>query len=578
MAQLEIEKKLRALGVNNEINLTTPPKSEMGDFAFACFEIAKNWQISPVDAAKKIQSDLSFGRDSLVIKAQAFGPYVNFFLDSSKLTKSILSKIKKQNNSFGFNKTGNGKTVLIEYPSNNTHKELHVGHLRNICIGNALVQIFKANGYKVIPVNYLNDFGSHVAKCLWGIKKFYPQEVDLIAKDKSTIAKTSQAKQKLLGEIYARASQYLNEHEDAKTEVYDLQKKLEAHDKTIWPLYQTTRAWSIKRFNEVFSSLGVVHKTVFYEHNTKDAGQKIVGELLKKGIAQIGEGGAIIIDLTKENLDIGLLRKSNGAGLYLTSDLGLAVAKNKKYPKVCESIHLTGTEQNFYFKQLFKILERAGYRYKMTHIGYGLVSTPSGKMSSRLGNVILYDDIYSEVYEKVLAETAKRHQDWNKNKISKNSEILALAAIKFEFLKHEAEKGIVFDSKSATSFDGFTGPYALYTVARIASIMRKMKIKKSSARDLDYELLKTEEEKRLALKLDNYTEIIKKALADYNPSTLTRYIFELAQLYNDFYNKCSVVNAGDKKLSKARLDLSIFTRQTLISALGQLSIKTVEEM
>ena len=577
MIKIEVEKILRSIGVEGEINFSVPPKPEMGDLAFACFDIAKIWQMSPADVAKKIKIELSSTSDILFDRIEVYGPYVNFFLNSGNTAKTILNNIKSNKEKYGYNKNGKNKTVLIEYPSNNTHKELHVGHLRNICIGNALVHIFEANGFKVIPVNYLNDFGSHVAKCLWGINKFYPSEVNLIINGKTKLVTTSQEKQKFLGEVYARASKYLNDHEEEKEEVFALQKKLEARNKEAWPLYEITRKWSMERFDQVFKELDVKHKTVFYEHNTKDLGQKIVDELLKKGIATIGEGGAIIIDLTVQNLDIGLLRKSNGAGLYLTSDLGLAVAKNKKYPKVSESIHLTGMEQNFYFKQLFKILDLAGYHYKMTHIGYGLVSTPSGKMSSREGNVVLYDDIYSEVYEKIYSETIKRHEDWSKNKISKNSKILALAAIKFEFLKHEAEKGIIFDASSAISFDGFTGPYILYTVARIASIARKMKKEKISGK-INYELLKTAEEKKLVLAVGEYGEVLQKSFVNYNPSVMVRYIFELAKTFNEFYNKCSVVNAENKDLASTRLDLSNLTKQILTNALGILTIETIEEM
>lgn len=565
--QLE-EKILQILsdnGLNFNIQFSSPPNPAMGDLAFACFELAKLQGKNPTEMAVRIKailekSDLNkYGLDKVITA----GPYVNFFLNSGALAKSIIESVQKQGKKYGFNNSQKGKKVIIEYPSNNTHKELHIGHLRNICLGNALTNIFSANGVAITPINYLNDFGAHVAKCLWGLEKFHKNEKPPKGQE-----------QKWLGEIYAEASKYLEEHIEFKEESFAVQKKLEARDKSIWPLFKKTREWSIKGFDKAFKELGLKLDHTFYEQDVKDNGQKIVDELLNRGIATVGEGGAIILDLTSENLDIALLRKSNGAGLYLTSDLGLAVAKNKKYKNISESITLTGSEQNFYFKQLFRVLQKAGYNYKMTHIGYGLVMLPDGKMSSRKGKVILYDDVRDEVYGKILEETKKRHSDWNTKKIAKTAWTVAMAAIKFDFLKHEAGKTIVFDFAAATKFEGFTGPYVLYMVARINSILRKAKAGKS----IDFNLLNSSEEKQLVLMLGEYGEALKKAFNNYNPSVLTKYSFDVAQAFSNFYAKHSVLNSENKNLIKARLALCMATKQVLQNCLSVLSINIVEEM
>ena len=594
----EIKKLLTVAGVKGNVELTTPPNPEMGDFAFACFNIAKEWKISPAEAAKKITSviatrlggeaipgvgsvnkgivpiskiadpvrygtaSLAAPRNDIVKRIEAMGPYVNFYLKTSELAKSVLGEIYKQKNKYGDSKTGKGKKVMIEYPSNNTHKEFHIGHFRNVCIGNTLVKLYEICGYKVYPVNYLNDFGNHVAKCLWGLLKFHKNE------------KPPENKQKWLGDIYAEASQKLKENESYAAEVADVQKKLEERDPELWPLFMETREWSVEKFEEIFKQLGVKHAAVWYEKDLKDEGQKITDELVQRGVAEIGEGGAVIIDLSKYNLDVALLRKSNGAGLYLTSDLPLAMAKFKKF-KVDESIVITGTEQNFYFKQLYKILEIIGFKKKLTHIGYGLVNLKEGKMSSRLGNVILYEDLRDEIYEKLKVESAQRHPDWNEKKIKQTSHFLTMAALKFDMQKHEASKNITFDIKEATSFDGFTGPYVLYVVARINSLVRKSPLGRGRG---GLENLKTQEEKKLLLFLAKYEEVITEALKQYNPSMVTRYCFDLAQQFNDFYNKHSVLGAGNAELIKARLALSMSTKKVLENALGLLTIETVEEM
>ncbi|MEK7213069.1 MAG: arginine--tRNA ligase [Patescibacteria group bacterium] len=565
----EIEQALQSAGVKGGFGLSVPPKPELGDLSFTCFEVAKNWKMSPAEAAKKIEVSLDSlrqladrGNDNIVEKIKAFGPYVNFYLNSGKTTEVVLKAIQKQGKKYGQSKLGAGKKALIEYPSNNTHKELHIGHLRNICIGNALVNLFSVSGHKTISVNYVNDFGAHVARCLWGLQKFHAKE------------NPPADKQKWLGEIYAESSQYLAQHPKLAGEVAELQKKLEAKDKTIWPLFKQTRAWSLEGFDKAFKELGVKHKAVFYEKDVKDKGQKVVDELLKKNIAKVGEGGAIIADLKPYGLDIGLLRKSNGSGLYLTSDLGLAKAKAKKY-KPSESIHITGTEQDFYFKQLFKILELAGYKYKMTHLGYGLVNLPTGKMSSREGKVVLYETVRDEVYKDVWAETKSRHHDWPEKQVEETAKKISLAAIKFEFLKHEAAKIIVFNIEEAISFNGFTGPYVLYAVARINSLLKKAK---SAGFKVNSNLLKEPEEKKTVLLLAGYDEVLKKALENYNPSVLVKYAFDVAQQFNDFYNKHNVTNAGSEELIKARLALCVSVKQVLENVLEILTMETVEEM
>ncbi len=558
----DIADLLQKAGVSGAIELTTPPKPEMGDFAFACFGVAKVWGVSPVEAANRVKLEISNFELGIVERVETMGPYVNFYLKTSELAKLVITEIQKKKSKYGQNTSGKGKKVMLEYPSNNTHKEFHIGHFRNVCIGNALVKLYEKNGYAVYPVNYLNDFGNHVAKCLWGLLKFHTDE------------KLPENKQKWLGDIYAEASQKLKDNPDFAAEVAEVQKKIESHDKSIWPLFIKTRQWSIDQFEKIFKDLTVKHKTVFYEKDLKDKGQKMVDDLLKKGIAKVGDGGAIIIDLSQYNLDIALLRKSNGAGLYLTSDLPLAMAKFKKC-NADESIVITGAEQNFYFKQLYKILELVGFHKKLTHISYGLVNRKEGKMGSRFGNVILYEDLYSDVFSLLKHESQQRHPDWSEKKIDASTKILTLAALKFDMQKHEAAKNIVFDAKEAASFEGFTGPYVLYVIARINSLLRKTKIKNKK---LVAELIIESEEKELLLWLARYEGLVKKALAEYNPSVITRYCFDLAQAFNDFYNKHAILKADSAELAAARLALSLVVRQVLENGLSLLTIDFVEEM
>ncbi len=568
MSQLteQIKQFLRQAGIEN-VELVTPPKPEMGDLALACFSLAKEQKKNPATVAKELSQALQATSHQLPVieRVAAFGPYVNFFLNSGEVAKLMIEEIIEKGDEYGSSQLGNGKSVLVEYPSNNTHKEFHIGHFRNTCIGNPMVRLHQKCGYEAHPVNYLNDFGAHVAKCLWAFIKFHRQ------------AEPPENKQKWLGEIYVEASKYLLDHKEAGSEVGDILQKLEARNGEIWPLFMETRQWSIDKFEELFKELGVVHEYVFCEKDVKSGGHKIVAELLEKGVATVGERGAIIIDLKPFNLDIALVRKADGAGLYITSDLALAQEKFKKF-KVDESIHIAGQEQVFYFKQLFKILELAGFKKKMTHLSYGLVTLPEGKMSSRTGKVILYEDLRDQVVDSMAEATRQRHPDWPEEKVQATARNLALAALKFDMQKHEAAKNIVFDIKEAISFEGFSGPYVLYVIARINSLERKAKDIGYTTQDTNYSLLSQPEEKKLAISLGEYGAVIKKALDNYNPSTVARYAFDLAQSFNDFYNKHSVLNSETMELAGARLALANAVKQVLTNALNVLTIPIVEEM
>ena len=556
-----IEKILKQAVVAGEIQLTVPPNPKMGDLSFACFGLAKKNGKNPTETAKELVGKIK--KSDLLEKVQAVGPYVNFFFNASAVAKLVLAQIKKEKNKFGASQVKKGEKILIEYPSNNTHKEVHVGHLRNICIGNALVNLYEVAGAKVIPINYINDFGVHVAKCLWGLNNLHQGK------------KIPVNKQKWLGHVYVEASKFLDDHPEKKEEIKEYLRQLESKDKKIWKLFFTTRQWSLGGFIKIFKELGVNHQTTFFEKDVKDIGQKMVNELLKKKIAQVGEGGAIIVDLKKYDLDIGLLRKSDGAGLYLTSDLGLAKVKAKKYPTVTQSVNLTGTEQNFYFKQLFKILELSGFKYKMTHVSYELVSLPEGKMSSRLGNVILYEDLRDEALTLAEEETKKRHADWNVAKTKRTALALALGALKFSMVKVGPKQIITFNLKEALSFDGFTGPYLQYSIARMNSILKKADAK-SSGKNLA--VLQTGAEKQLVLKLSGFSASASASAMQDDPSQLAKYLYELAKLFSEFYEQCPVLKAENKELRAARLELVKATKLVMENGLQILGVPVIEEM
>ncbi|MBT3948806.1 arginine--tRNA ligase [Candidatus Parcubacteria bacterium] len=581
----EIKILLEKVGVKDSVEFSTPPKPEMGDLAFPCFEIAKQEGKSPVEVAKEVVENLKLEIRNLKLieNIKAFGPYVNFFLNTSEIARLVFE------NNISAENVGKDKKVLIEYPSQNTHKEFHIGHLRNVCIGNTIVKLYRESGFDITPMNYVNDFGRHVVKSLWGIEngsKFGVQRSEI---------DNAENKQKMLGEIYAKANTYIEENkEDITPELDELQSKLESRDPEVTKLFEETKGWSTEGFKDLMDELKTEHDSIIYESEVKGRGQEIVDELLSKKIAEEGERGAIIVDLSKDNLDIALLRKSTGGGVYMTSDLALAERKFGQY-SVEESINITGTEQDHYFKQLFRVLNLNGFTHKMTHVGYGLVNLPSGKMSSRAGNVILYEDLRDEVFSHLYKETKARHEDsssassyakasddkkasadkWSEKKIEETTQVLTMASLKFTMQKHESNKIITFDMNEAVSFDGYSAPYILYVVARINSLLRDGKYVEN---DILYDVLCEQEEKQLLMLVADYGGVVKNALESYNPSTITRYCFDLAKSFNDFYNKHSVLNASSPDLVQARLKLCALVSGTLKKSLDLLTIDTVEEM
>ncbi|MEI6596909.1 MAG: arginine--tRNA ligase, partial [bacterium] len=462
---------------------------------------------------------------------------------------------------YGLNNIGKNKKVMVEFSNANTHKEYHVGHLRNICYGDAVTKIIIANGYKAMTVSYINDFGIHAAKTLWAFSKFYKKEKLFLNKGY------------FLGKVYVRACQELENNETAKAEVVEIMKKIENRSGTDYKAWQKTRKWSIDGFNKIYKELDVKFEHIFYESETIDKGLDVVAKLYNKHFF-VKSQGAIIADLNKYDLGVLVILRSDGTALYPVADLSLAEEKFKKY-KIDKSIYVVDIRQSLYFKQLFKIMELLGHKKEMLHLGYEFVKLPEGMMSSRTGNVITYEDLRARSFKKAISETKKRHKKWGEKKIIEVVNKLVNGALKFEMLKVGADKVITFDIDQALRFDGYTAAYLQYTSARIQSILRKVKGK--NIKKINYKNLAEPKEIELINKLAKYPETVIIAGKNYDPSELAKYLFELAQYFNDYYHAITVLKAKDE-IKQARLVLITAVEQTLKNGLGLLGIETMEEM
>ncbi|MEK7557833.1 MAG: arginine--tRNA ligase [Patescibacteria group bacterium] len=544
-------------------NLIYPPNQNFGDLSLPCFELAKEFKKTSVEMAEFLTSKIKL--DNIILTTKVIGPYLNFILDKSKLATIIIEEILSAEQSYGLNNLGNKEKVMIEYSNANTHKEYHVGHLRNICYGDAVAKILLANGYKVSSVSYINDFGIHVAKTIWAYQSFYEKEKEPINKGY------------FLGKVYVRACEELEKNKEDKSAVGLIMKNIESRQGIDYQLWKETRQWSIDGFDKIYQKLKIKFDQIFYESEYIDNGLDMVVKLYQKFFL-IKSEGAVIADLEKFNLGVLLFLRSDGTALYPVADLPLAIEKFKKY-KINKSIYVVDARQSLYFKQLFKVLELLGFKQEMKHLSYEFVKLPEGMMSSRTGNVITFDDLYLQALEKALLEIKKRHQDWNDEKIKLVAKKIVIGVLKFEMIKVSADKVITFDIEQALRFDGFTSTYLQYTVARINSIMSKSKVesRKSKKSEVVLDNLKDIKEHFLIIKLAKYPEIIKIAGENYDPSEIAKYLFELAQEFNDYYHSVQILKT-EEEIMQARLALIMAVKQVVMNGLELLGIEVVEEM
>jgi arginyl-tRNA synthetase len=560
-AKREVVKIFESMGMKNVENyLEVPVHPEFGDLAFACFELAKIERRSPKEVAEGLVKKIKLPKNSLISKIEAKTGYVNFFFDYKKISGMLLKEILAKKEEYGQSDIGKGKRILVEFAHPNTHKGLHIGHFRNICLGESLCKLLEFTGHKVFRVNYQGDVGPHIAKALWAFINIHNCKVPK-EKEKS--------KAEWLGELYAETEKRM-EDEKVANEVAEINKKLYEGGKEIVKLWKETRKWSLDYFGEIYKELGTRFDRFYFESEVGNKGLKISEDILKKEIAKESEG-AIIVDLEKYGLGIFVLVSKDKTPLYPAKDLELAELQFSEF-KFDKCIHLVSTEQNLYFKQLFKTLEliKSPVADKKYHLSYELVTLKEGKMASRLGNVVLYKQLRDKVIEKVLEEMKDREME-NKEKIAKS---VGIGAMKYGMLKVSPEKVIFFDWEEALKLEGNTGPYLQYAYTRCSGILRKSKKWKAVYKVKEL----TEHEKTLVKNLSRFPQLIEQASNDLRPSHICNYLYELATTFSNFYENCPVMKAEDEQMRNFRLTLVDATRTVLKSSLDLIGIEAVEKM
>jgi arginyl-tRNA synthetase len=566
----EIYELLKKYGIQN-IELEVPPDSKLGDFALPCFTLAKEKKKAPnaisEDLAKEIQAEGS------VKEIKNVGPYVNFFIDKSKLAEQTIKKIFQETDLYGHSKTGEGKKVVVEFPAPNTNKPLHLGHMRNMALGACLANIIECQGYKVFRVNLNNDRGIHICKSmlaykLWGNNK--TPESDKIKSDH------------FVGKYYVEFAKKEKEDPKFTEDAQEMLRKWEAEDPEVRELWEKMNSWALSGFDSTYKHFGLLpFDKVYYESNTYKDGKNIVLEGLDKGLFQKRDDDAIVVDLEKEGLGEKVLVRADGTTVYITQDLHLANLKYNEF-KFDRSVYVVATEQKYHFNVLFTLLKKLQYPFAegCYHFSYGMVHLPEGRMKSREGTAVDADDLMTKMEDMAGEAIKERHDKLGEDEVKSRSQEVGIGAIKFYLLKNDANKDMTFNPKESLSFEGDTGPYLQYTHARACSILRKAKEEKNYAPSADIAFNKLTDESELAL-IDTLAQFPSKtgeSFAGYKPHLIGQYLLTLARAFNEFYHSCPCIKEENEELAKARLSLIDCTRQTIKNGLTLLGITAIEAM
>ena len=539
-----------------------PAREGFGDLSSRiAFDIASKEKKNPAEIAKTIAGSINASKSEFFSEIKAVGPYINFYMNDSAYGL-ILKKILKEKNKFGEGKKTR-KQMMVEYFHANTHKGVHIGHIRNISLGESVCRLLEFSGNKVIRANYQGDIGPHVAKCLWGFINLYHEKAP---KENRGV---------WLGKVYSEASQKVKGNEELEKQVQELNIELYAKDKKVYDIWKKTRQWCLDDFDKFYKEFGVKFDELYFESQTEGPGKEISLDLLKKGIAKKDQG-AVIMDLKADDLGVFVLLTKEGYPLYSAKDLGLAKIKFDKY-KLDKSIHVVGKEQEFHFNQLFKTFAKAGMHKAAEvsyHLIYELVMLPEGKMSSREGTMVLYEDLKNKLMEITRSEVKKRHEDWSEKKIEDTATKIAFAAIKFTMLKRESNRTLIFDWDQALSLEGDSGPYLQYAYVRTNGILNKAEFKMKLSGKYSF----NDEEKKLIKELSLFPGIADKSASSLAPNTLCAYLIHIAAQLNRFYVASPVLKAEKKEERETRLAIVAATNLILANALELLGIEAPEAM
>lgn len=486
--------------------------------------------------------------------------------------------------------TDRSPLVMIEYSSPNTNKPLHLGHVRNNLLGNALANILAANGNRVVKTNIVNDRGIHICKSMLAWLKYGNGETPessgkkgdhlvgdyYVAFDKHYKAEVAELMEKGMTKEEAEAASPLMK------EAREMLVKWEAGDPEVRALWKRMNSWVYAGFDETYRMMGVGFDKIYYESETYLEGKEKVLEGLEKGLFYRKEDGSVWADLTPEGLDQKLLLRADGTSVYMTQDIGTAKLRFRDYP-IDKMIYVVGNEQNYHFQVLSILLDKLGFEWGkgLVHFSYGMVELPEGKMKSREGTVVDADDLMAEMIATARETSTElgKLDGVSREEADDIARIVGLGALKYFILKVDARKNMTFNPKESIDFNGNTGPFIQYTYARIRSILRKAaEAGLTVPARLPENVELSEKEEGLIQLLADFAGVVRQAGTDYNPSIIANYCYDLVKEYNQFYHDFSILREENEDLKLFRLALSENVGKIVRLGMGLLGIEVPERM
>lgn len=538
----------------------TPPDEKLGDLAFPCFPLAKVMHKAPPLIAQELAEQ--FTSDAYIDRAEAVGGYLNIFYNRAAYAKETLRCIREQGADWGSFDIGAGKTVLVEFSSPNIAKPFHIGHLFSTAVGNSLERIYRHLGYQTVKINHLGDWGTQFGKLICAYKRWGVPEV--IEKDPINE----------LFQLYVRFHDEAEKQPELDEEAREYFKRLENGDKETTDLWQYFRDISLVEFKRIYNRLGISFDSYAGESFYSDKMQEIVGMLSEKQLLTESEG-AQVVDLSDRDMPPCIILKSDGATIYATRDMAAAFYRKRTY-QFDKNIYVVGTPQALHFQQIFAVLDKMGCEWAKdcVHVGFGLVKFPGKKLSTRHGDVVFLEDVLNESVHKTLDVINTNSPEMEDKEAA--AEKIGIGAVLYTFLKSSREKDIVFSWDSMLDFDGESAPYVQYGYARGRSILRRAELDYT---DADFSVLTTDEEYMLMKQLYSFGDAVRHAADKNEPFYVNRYVTNLVQLFNKFYNTCPILKGDvDETTQKARLALVDTVTTVIKTALGLLGIQTVEKM
>ena len=543
--------------------IEVPKDSNLGDYAFPCFRLAKELKKAPQIIANEVKEKIEVD-EKIVEKVEVAGGYLNFYINKETLAKEVLSEISVQKENYGSSKVGNGKNIIVEYSSPNIAKPFHIGHLRNTIIGASLYNVYKFLGYNTIGINHLGDYGTQFGKLIEGYK-LWGNEYNI---DDNPIEE--------LMKIYVRISNLCKEDENVLENCRENFKKLENGDSYCVDLWNRFKNVSLKEFQKIYDLLGVKFDSVKGESFYTDKMDEMEKILDDSGVIVESEG-ARVVNLENKDLGVCIIRKSDGSTIYATRDLAAIRYRAKTYD-FDKCLYVVGSEQILHFKQIFEVAKYLDIPEKckngLEHVKYGMVNLPTGRMSTREGNIIKVDDLLSEAIQRV----GKIIEEKNPNMENKEEEAkkIGIGAVIFNNICTAIIKEQTFEWDSVLNFQGETGPYIQYVYVRTKSVLEKAGYIPEIS-NVNISSLDDEQSKQVLNNLYRFEEVLNDVVQKNEPSILAKYLIDLSQSYSNFYNENKII-MENKEIQNARLYLTYACGIVLKQGASLLGIQMPDKM